>query len=49
MKNVNLYNAVYNAFLKAAIKTGDDYKNLSWFGRNKISKGTAPLAEKEAA
>lgn len=30
-----IYKAIYEAFLKAIHETGDAYKQLSWFGRNK--------------
>lgn len=29
-----LAQAIYDAFLKAALAMGDDIKTLSWFGRN---------------
>lgn len=31
----NIYNSAYKAMLKALTETGDSYKGLSWFGRNK--------------
>jgi hypothetical protein len=30
-----LYKAAYIAFLKAFLATGNDYKKLSWFAKNK--------------
>lgn len=41
-----LYKSVYDAFLKAIEATGDDYKNLSWFSKNKKA---ASEQNKEAA
>ena len=31
-----LYQAAYEAFLKAAKETGDAWKQLSWFTKNRI-------------
>jgi len=30
-----IYKEIYEAFLKAIESTGDSYKGISWFGRNK--------------
>lgn len=31
-----VWQAIYEASLKAIEETGDAYKKLSWFGRNKV-------------
>ncbi len=36
-----LAQAIYDAFLKAAIAMGDDIKTMSWFGRNVKAAGKA--------
>jgi hypothetical protein len=38
MKPTPTYHIFYEAALKAIELTGDAYKNLSWFGRNKRRK-----------
>lgn len=35
MNYETLQEVVYQAFLKAIQETGDDYKQMSWFPRNK--------------
>ena len=35
MNYETLHKAVYEAFLKAIWETGDAYKQMSWFPRNK--------------
>lgn len=35
MNYETLQKVVYQAFLKAIQETGDDYKQMSWFPRNK--------------
>ncbi len=42
----DLYKAFQEAALKAIEATGDAYKNMSWFGRNKKAD---TLDEKKAA
>jgi hypothetical protein len=38
MKPTPSYQIFYDAALRAIEQTGDAYKNLSWFGRNKWRK-----------
>jgi hypothetical protein len=43
-----IHQEFYEAFLKAAEMTGESYRNLSWFGRNK-AKLAASAQDKKAA
>lgn len=36
---------IYNACLKAALETGDSYKKISWFTRNKIAEAEQEIIE----
>lgn len=38
----DLERAVYEAFLTSALSMGDEYKNISWYGRN--VRGAASVA-----
>ena len=47
MNYEKLYQAVYDAFLKAFEATGDQYKKLSWFNKNKQKHNTVEDVEKK--
>lgn len=38
MNKEQIYKELYNAFLLAIEQTGDDYKKLSWFIKNKVKE-----------
>jgi hypothetical protein len=44
-----LYQAFYTASKRAIEETGDAYKQLSWFGRNKRKLAESEAQQKEAA
>jgi hypothetical protein len=40
MNYKKIHKEIYEALLKAALATGDSYKKLSWFGRNKNNENS---------